>query len=109
MVLPSGETSSETHVPSSVVNSTVRSGFSGSPCPFFFGWSFWSLDSDAPLSFSCAARDGDGRRSWARVGSVTAESPTARARAMLAARRCDGGVMDDPFFGDGARLKDEVI
>ena len=39
MVLPSGETSSETHVPSSVVNSTVRSGFNGSP------WSFFPLGS----------------------------------------------------------------
>ena len=34
MVLPSGETSSETHVPSSVVNSIVRFDFSGSGAVF---------------------------------------------------------------------------
>src|SRR2546427_6225686 len=38
MVLPSGETSSESQVPSSVVNSTFRSDFSGRPffSSFFF-------------------------------------------------------------------------
>ena len=37
IVLPSGEMSSETHVPSSVVNSTVRSGLSGRPLGFLPG------------------------------------------------------------------------
>src|SRR5690348_9738219 len=47
MVLPSGETSSDSHVPSSVVNSILRAGFSGIP---FFSSFFPSFASD----FSCA-------------------------------------------------------
>src|SRR6266850_2137908 len=47
---PSGETSSESHVPSSVVNSIFRSDFSGSP---FFS-SFLSVFFSSFLSFSCS-------------------------------------------------------
>src|SRR6266849_9509842 len=49
MVLASGETSSESQVPSSVVNSILRSDFSGSP---FFS-SFLSVFFSSFLSFSC--------------------------------------------------------
>src|SRR5260370_817685 len=54
MVLPSGETSSESHVPSSVVNSILRSGLRGNPFFSFFLLSFlWSFFYSF-LSFSCS-------------------------------------------------------
>ena len=51
MVLPSGETSSETQVPSSVVNSIVRFDLSGRAGGFFLGSSFFSLSFGSCFSF----------------------------------------------------------
>src|ERR1700691_592705 len=51
IVLPSGDTSSDSHVPSSVVNSILRSGFSGSS----LSWEYCEVVSSA-LCASVAAR-----------------------------------------------------
>src|SRR5215469_11665982 len=64
MVLPSGETSSDSQVPSSVENSILRSGLSVKP---FFS-SFFSSFFSPFLSFSCPAKS----RSLAVAGAAAA-------------------------------------
>src|SRR5580693_1846615 len=57
IVLPSGETSSESQVPSSVVNSILRSGFKGRPffSSFFSGFFSSFFSSCLPFSWSAAS------------------------------------------------------
>src|SRR5260370_694067 len=69
MALPSGEASSESQVPSSVVNSTLRSDFSGRPFFSSFFSCFLSSFFSCFLSVSCAAA------SWRFTPASSATSP----------------------------------
>src|SRR5438477_5560374 len=74
MVLPSGETSSESQVPSSVVNEILRSDFSGKP---FFS-SFLSSFFSSFFSFSCAASDQTFSGGFGGISCVSARAFLAR-------------------------------
>src|SRR5437773_9742146 len=67
IVCPSGETSSDIQVPSSVVNSTFVSAFKGSPSSFFSSFlSSWLL-------FSCASGE-PARKTTDRIQSARSRS-----------------------------------
>src|ERR1017187_9915807 len=103
MVLPSGETSSETHVPSSVVNSIVRFDLRGrGACAFFFDSSFFSFSLgpcfafSLSLSFSCgAAAIASPRDDWYSEPAVIPR--TRRRRMPRAARKCNRFIGAEPF------------
>src|SRR6266513_631430 len=100
MVLPSGEASSESQVPSSVMNSTFRSDFNGRP--FFSSFfSFFSSFFFSCLSFSCATAS----CRW-RLASSGVAPPKMTSRTManttnhaVRPRRlgCFTGIVDFPL------------
>src|SRR4051794_19164521 len=100
--------SSETQVPSSAVNSTVRSGFKGRPWAFFFGGSFFFFsfvfDSGFFSSFACAVSASV--RSWTPIASGAATNPMPKTRPATRARRWYCGFMGDPFLRGVVRTEE---
>src|SRR5262245_39040110 len=110
IVLPSGETSSETQVPSSVVNSIVRFDLSGSGGDFFVGSSFFCLSFGSFLSlsfsvpFSCADAAMTSSRG-APMSDPAATVKTRRNQVLGAARRDNRFMMQNPFGWDDFEIQ----